>query len=142
MNDTLKKATIFFTVIALLLALNIGSVLAQGTLDLTGKLKNVGGNAGYSAEVTENTLPNTVGNIIKALLSLLGIIFMSYIVYAGYLWMTAAGNDEKITKAKHIIRDGIIGLIVILSAAGIYYFIAEFLIDTSGTSGGTIPGGG
>ncbi|NUM25909.1 MAG: hypothetical protein HUU49_04855 [Candidatus Buchananbacteria bacterium] len=134
MNDTLKKATIFFTVIALLLALNIGSVLAQGTLDLTGKLKNVGGNAGYSAEVTENTLPNTVGNIIKALLSLLGIIFMSYIVYAGYLWMTAAGNDEKITKAKAILRGSIIGLIIVLAAYAITQFVLVSITEATGYS--------
>lgn len=134
MNDTFKKATIFFTVIALLLALNVGAVLAQGTLDLTGKLKNVGGNAGYSSDVSENTLPNTVGNIIKALLSLLGIIFMSYIVYAGYLWMMARGNEEQLTKAKAIIRGSIIGLIIVLAAYAITQFVLVSILEATGYS--------
>ncbi|NUM25910.1 MAG: hypothetical protein HUU49_04860 [Candidatus Buchananbacteria bacterium] len=115
---------------------------AQEGLSLDEMTKQAAGAAGYSEETNETTFAKIVGTVVRVFLSLLGVIFISYTVYGGFLWMTAAGNDEKITKAKHIIRDGIIGLIVILSAAGIYYFIAEFLIDTSGTSGGTIPGGG
>ena len=132
MTNLFKKTTLFLIIISFLLALNIASVAAQGTLDLTGKLKNVGGNAGYSSEVSENTIPNTVGNIIKALLSLLGIIFMVYIVYAGYLWMIARGNEEQLTKAKAIIRGSIIGLIIVLAAYAITQFVLTSIINATG----------
>lgn len=132
MTDLFKKTTILLVIVSFLLALNIASVAAQGTLDLTGKLKNVGGNAGYSSEVSENTIPNTVGNIIKALLSLLGIIFMVYIVYAGYLWMIARGNEEQLTKAKAIIRGSIIGLIIVLAAYAITQFVLTSIINATG----------
>lgn len=60
-----------------------------------------------------------VMGIVEVFLGFLGILFLSYIVYAGYLWMTAGGNDEKVAKAKSIIRNSIIGLAIIVSAYGI-----------------------
>ena len=48
-------------------------------------------------------------------------------VYAGYLWMTARGEEEKITKAQNIIKGTIIGLIVVMSAYAITYFVTSGL---------------
>lgn len=118
-----------------------GDIQAQEGLSLEAMTKQAGETAGYNPETNETSFAKIVGSVVRIFLSLLGVIFVSYTIYGGFLWMTAAGNDEKITKAKHIIRDGIVGMIVILSAAAIYYFIAEFLIDT-GSNGSTIPGGG
>ena len=59
------------------------------------------------------------GMIIRSALGLLGIIFLALIVYAGFLWMTAGGNDEKIGDAKKFIFNGIIGLVIIMSAYAI-----------------------
>lgn len=65
-----------------------------------------------------------VGLIINAFLSLFGIIFMILILYGGYKWMLAAGREEELTKAKDIIRSAIIGLIIVMAAYAISYFIA------------------
>jgi hypothetical protein len=70
--------------------------------------------AGYSQATNQTTIGEIVGMVIRTILSLLGVIFISYTVYAGFLWMTAAGNDEKIDQAKKILRNGVIGLIIIL----------------------------
>lgn len=67
----------------------------------------------------------TVSQIIKVLLSFLGIIFIVLIIYAGYTWMLAAGNEENISRAKKIISAAIIGLTIVLAA----YFITFFVID-------------
>ena len=122
--------------VSLTMTLNVGLASAQGGDDfsLTDKLKNVGGNAGYSAEVNESALPNTVGAIIKGLLSLLGIVFMAYIIYAGYLWMTARGNEEQLSKAKAIIRGSIIGIIIVLGAYAITQFVLTSLTTATGYS--------
>ncbi len=72
-----------------------------------------------------------MGNVVRTFISLLGIIFIVYTIYGGFLWMTAAGNEENVTKAKSIIKNGIIGLFVILSSAAIYYFISNALIGPS-----------
>lgn len=137
------------TILTLLLLTVVGltfsfasDIQAQEGLSLDEMTKQAAGAAGFSEETNETTLAKIVGTVVRIFISLLGVIFISYTIYGGFLWMTAAGNDEKVTKAKHIIRDGVIGLIVILSAAGIYYFVAEFLINTSGAGGSQIPGGG
>lgn len=61
--------------------------------------------------------------IISALLSLLGIIFLGLIIYAGYNWMTASGDEEKIKKSKDTIMRAVIGLVIVLSAYAITYFV-------------------
>lgn len=84
--------------------------------------------AGPYNAADENTLPKTIGTIVNAALSLLGIIFVVLIIYAGYNWMTASGNEEAVSKAKKIITNSVIGLIIVLSAWSIWRFILFELI--------------
>lgn len=65
--------------------------------------------------------------VIRVMLSLVGTFFVAYAVYAGYLIMTAAGEEDKITKAKSILQQGIIGLVVVLSAYSIAFFVYELI---------------
>jgi hypothetical protein len=67
-----------------------------------------------------------VGQLIKAVLGLLGVIFIILIIYAGFLWMTSQGESDKIKKAKQILTSSIIGIIIILSA----YIITDFIISS------------
>lgn len=64
----------------------------------------------------------TVAVIIRTALQLIGIVFLVLMIYAGFLWMTAGGNEENITKAKNILKASIIGLIIILASYSITYF--------------------
>ena len=77
----------------------------------------------------------TIANIIRTAMSLLGIIAVLIILYGGFKWMTAAGNEDNVTKAKQIITAGIIGLIIILTA----YAIASFVISSLITATSTAP---
>lgn len=63
-------------------------------------------------------------------LTLLGIFFLLLIIYAGFLWMTASGNEQKIDKAKDILKRSIIGLAIILMSVGISYLI-YWLLSTA-----------
>ncbi len=85
-------------------------------------------------------LPTTIGDItaiiIKALLGLLGIIFIILMIYAGFLWMTAGGSEEQIKKAINLIRAAVIGLIIVIAA----YSITNFVFDALSKSG--VGGGG
>ncbi len=74
-----------------------------------------------------------IARIIRAALGLLGIVMVVLTLYAGFLWMTAGGNEEQIGRAKKILRNAVIGLAIILSAYAITLFIFKLLgIDTSG----------
>lgn len=66
-----------------------------------------------------------VGNVLKIILTLLGVILLILVVYAGFLWMTAGGNPEQVTKAKQYLANAVIGLAICLSA----YAITGFVVD-------------
>ncbi len=85
--------------------------------------------AGFDANVT---LGEAVAMVIKGFLGLLGIIFIILILIAGYNWMTASGDEEKIKKATSTIRSAVIGLLIIVAAYAITYFVFENLPGASG----------
>lgn len=64
-----------------------------------------------------------IARIVQAFLVLLGMLFMVYAVYAGYLILTSAGNEERVEKGKSILRNTTIGLIIILSAYGATWIV-------------------
>ncbi len=67
-----------------------------------------------------------IGGIVNVIMGLLGVVAVLIILYGGFMWMTAAGNEEKVTKAKKLIIAGIIGLVVIFAA----FAIAQFVIGS------------
>ncbi len=82
--------------------------------------------------------PATVAsNIINTLLTLLGTIAVIIILLGGFKWMTAGGSSEKVQEAKDLIKNGIIGLIIILSS----WIIANFVLDSIYTASDTAPSG-
>ena len=74
----------------------------------------------------DKPLNDLVGNIIKTLLGLTGVIFLVLIIVAGDLWMTAGGNTERLSKARHIMINAIIGIVTVLGA----YVATNFIVDT------------
>lgn len=90
--------------------------------------------AGFDASTDVTQVAATA---IKVFLSVLGIIFIILILIAGFNWMTAAGDEEKIKKATATIRAAIIGLLIIVSAYAITYFVFSSLSGSSqmGTPG-------
>lgn len=75
---------------------------------------------------TPGGIPEAIGYLISIVLSFVGIIFLLLTIYGGYLWMTAAGNEEQISKAKKIITAAIIGLIIIAGAYTITALIGNY----------------
>lgn len=88
--------------------------------------------------------PRTIAaNIINALFGFLGLIAVSLVLYAGWLWMSSGGNPEKIQHAKDILKNAGIGLLIIFSAWAIVAFIINFFFQGSGnTLDGGAGGGG
>lgn len=79
---------------------------------------------GDNPDATTNAI---IGGIINAFLSIFGVIFMILIIYGGYKWMMARGNEEDITKAKGIVRGAIIGFIIVMVSYSITFFITSAL---------------
>jgi len=106
------------------------SVQAQTTppepsgTSLLGRLKNVGG----SAYNTDMTTPEIAGTVIGAFLGFIGIVFIVLTVMAGFSWMTAGGNEEKVKKAVAVLKNALIGMVLSLSAWSLWNFVFKNLI--------------
>lgn len=70
-------------------------------------------------------------SVIRVILGFLGIIAVVIILYAGFLWMTAAGNDDRISTAKSMMSAGVIGLVIILAAFGVATFVMNALVNAT-----------
>ncbi|PIR12800.1 hypothetical protein COV49_04150 [Candidatus Falkowbacteria bacterium CG11_big_fil_rev_8_21_14_0_20_39_10] len=96
---------------------------SPSTNSVSGLLKDAAGSAKYDTTPEKSDLVILVGNVIQVFLSILGIIFMGLALYGGYLWMNARGNEEQVTKSKNLLRDAVIGLVIIVGAYAITYFV-------------------
>lgn len=87
----------------------------------------------------EKNVPTLIGNVIGTALSMIAVIFFILMVYGGFLWMTAHGKEEQVTKAKDTLIAAVIGIIVVLGSYAVTNFVFES-VQSGGGSGG--PAGG
>ncbi|MCK4539810.1 hypothetical protein KAU09_01505 [Candidatus Parcubacteria bacterium] len=71
----------------------------------------------------ENNLAANAGKVVQIFFSVLGIIFVTLMLYGGYVWMTAAGDRSKVERAQDTIRRAIIGLLITVGSYAITQFI-------------------
>ena len=74
-----------------------------------------------------------IANLIKIGLSFLAIVFLAVVLYGGFTWMTAGGNEESVKKARQLITNGTIGVIIIISAYAITVFVLQNTIAATGS---------
>lgn len=73
----------------------------------------------------------TIGALIKTVIRFLGIIAVVVVLYGGFKWMTASGNDEKVAEAKRVLIAGLIGLAIVLTALAITNFVIGQILDAT-----------
>lgn len=84
--------------------------------------QELAGTAGYEA-ANKDTALFLVQTAINIFLSLIGVLLLVLILYAGYNWLTARGEEEKVTKAKDTLKRAITGIIIIIAAYAISVFV-------------------
>lgn len=95
-----------------------------GPMDETAKsLLEKGAKTNYNTDVNQDSLYAIVGKGIEFALSIIGVLLILLIIYAGYLWFAAGGNEEQIATAKSYILNAIIGITIVLLAYAITYFV-------------------
>ncbi len=95
--------------------------------------KNIG-----LAEPAEKDVRIIAVEILRYLLGFLGIVAVAVIMYAGWLWMISEGDPNKVARAKKILLNGVIGLIIMLSS----FAIVSFIVNKIGGGLGGGPGTG
>ncbi|KKW36790.1 MAG: hypothetical protein UY81_C0013G0003 [Candidatus Giovannonibacteria bacterium GW2011_GWA2_53_7] len=106
-----------------------GSVFAQ-TLPETG-LSEFAAQVGLGGT---SDIRLIIARLIRTALSLAGIVLVAMIVYAGFLWMTARGAQDKIDKARQTIFRAVVGLIIVFSAFAITQFVVSSLMTATGAT--------
>ncbi|MBU1130651.1 Ig-like domain-containing protein [Patescibacteria group bacterium] len=120
----------FFFLVALLLVLGIFLVPSfVSAQDLS-----LGIEYGSALNLGSRDLRDIIAAIVNVVLGFLGVVAVLICLYGGFTWMTAGGSPDKIEKAKKILINGAIGLIIILSAFAIVNFLVKALGDA------TMPG--
>ncbi len=121
----MKKFLINLVVFLALLSI-IGLPQMVGAVSL-----DVGIKYGTATGLGTKDIRETIASIINVAMGLLGIVAVVIILLGGFKWMTAAGNEEKVGKAKQLLVAGIIGLIIILTAYAIATFVVMSIVNAT-----------
>ncbi len=128
MNKRVKQILLLLF-LTLLLSLPYFVFAETSTAPTTGVIGKMQSAAQSSYQiVNQNSLMTYIGQFIAVFLGLLGIIFVALMIYAGFKWMTAAGDADDVKKAKATIRMAIIGLVITIAAYALWKFVADYLL--------------
>ena len=71
----------------------------------------------------QTDLPKLIGSVVSKLMGVLGSIALVMFLYGGFLWLTAAGRDEQVTKGKDTLIWAALGLALIFASYSFVNFI-------------------
>ena len=128
LKKTKNLIIIFFVLTAMSAAVNFALAQSADNLLWGGTQNEIGNTIGLGSEDPRIL----AANIIRVALGFLGIIALGLTIYAGWLWMSAAGNMEKIDKARKVLSGAIIGLLIILLSFGATTFVLNKLLTATG----------
>ncbi len=97
--------------------------------DFSGSLDDAAKRVGLKREKSSAPdLTSVIGKIINAALSLIGVVLLIIIMIGGYKWMMAGGNEDAAKEAKKYISRGIIGVLIVVGAYAISFFVIDVLL--------------
>jgi hypothetical protein len=133
MNILNKKNIIFLIIIIFVFGIFSFSH-AQGLKDAfkrEGDLDTVAKSGGIKTSAGVDTANIFIGAVIKSIISVIGVLFLIMMIYGGFLWMTAGGNESQVEKAKKLIIATVIGTIIVVGAYAISYFVIHALSEAA-----------
>lgn len=101
------------------------SLAQDSSYGLNATANNIDAFKGQTQSFKSDFLQTKTGLIISVVLSFVGALFLVLMIYAGILWMTAQGNDQQVTKAKGLLINAVVGMIIVFSAYALTTFLAN-----------------
>lgn len=94
-------------------------------------LNQVGQKTGFGSAVDTSDVGfyDKIAGFINIALGLVGILASIYILYSGFRWMKAGGNDQEIKAAKDGLKNAIIGLVIIFLAYAVVNYVITAVIQ-------------
>ena len=125
----MKTIKTFLLFLVISLSFSVGSL----TLAVSDTVKNLDDTANKIPAFSSQTgdinarevILDRVGGLVGLVLSFVGIVFLALIIYAGLQWMTAQGNSGQVDKAKELMINAVIGLVIVTAAYSITLFVGE-----------------
>ncbi|GEM_PF-340634 len=79
-------------------------------------------------------LKSSISGVIEIVLGFLGIVAVIVVLYGGFRWLTAGGDTAKVKDAQAVLKNGIIGLVIVLCAYILVKFVFSSLLSVTGGS--------
>ena len=115
MKKHLISICLLLVIAFLSLAAPISVVRADCPGDGTVCLENPLGN--------DTTPQKLIGNVINAIMGIVGSIALLMFIFGGLTWMLSGGSSDKVKKGKDILLWSAVGLAVIFSSYALVYFV-------------------
>ncbi len=130
----MKKKILFFSLLCLFFSFFLAEPLHTEATPSTGcdsEQDILGIGCGKAAGLTDTDPRILTVKIINVILSFLGIIAVVLVMYAGFTWMTAGGNEDKIATAKQILYAAVVGLMIIFVSYSISSYVMRTLVEVT-----------
>jgi hypothetical protein len=82
---------------------------------------------------------NYVTPTMRMFVGLAGIASIFFIVYGGILYMTSTGRPDKLDQAKHVLKNALIGLVIVLAAGTLTAILNGAITHTLQPASATLP---
>jgi len=144
MNSKTKKTILLVLPLLFLMLVPFLVSAAEPTFDYT-PIENLPLD---NREATAKDFYDYIQQIYNFLIGAAGVCAVLMIVIGGFMYLTSAGNNSKMEKAKEVITDAIIGLLMVMFAWLLLYLINPDLVNIkrltnlSGAGSGAGGGGG
>ena len=86
-----------------------------------GHLQNIANAGGFNTSATD--VNPIINHLILVVLGLLGVIFLLLVIYAGFTYMTSAGDSKKNAAARSAIISAVIGMVIVIAAYAVTYYV-------------------
>lgn len=110
---------------------------ASTGLAATGRVTGLSNGCGSTT--ASACIATLVGRALNVIFGFVGVLLVGYVLYGGFLWMTAAGSKE-VGEAREVIVRAIIGLGIIVCSFAISNFVVTQLGQITGGGGGSGSG--
>ena len=132
-----KTILSFLFATALLVSGGVSTVFAQGgfTSKNTGldeSAQKAGYNVGLACQSQPGgCIPYIIGNTVNVLLGAFGSLFLALIIWGGFKYMLAQGDEKKVKEAQETLKNAIIGMVIVAASYAIATFVLRSVTSIS-----------
>lgn len=126
MKYSIYKKIIIFLVVSIIFIIYSTNIYAAEKTQTGTKDASTDSTVSISNPLGEiKNIPTLIGKVIQIILSVVGSISLVMFIYGGFVWMLAAGNEQRVQKGKDILLWSVLGLVVIFSSYAILNLVFQ-----------------